>query len=221
MLILTKMNLEDLETRAQDILQGLGFKKPRMQQTYVSLSGGWKMRCLLAGTLLKEADLMLIDEPTNFLDLSGILWLEGYLKYLNEKTNCTMVVVSHDRTFVENVCDEVVILRDRSLKYFRGTLSEYEQDFHERKLYMLRMKEASDRQTARFKQTIAQNIQQGKKMDDTNRLKQAKSRQKRLDERSGMQVNAQGHRFKASRDAGGEFSDSFFVSGGHNRLTWR
>lgn len=163
------------------------------------------MRCQLAGTLLREADLMLIDEPTNFLDLSGILWLEGYLKHLHGTTNCTMVVVSHDRTFIENICDEVLILRDRSLSYFRGTLSEYEQDFKDRKLYMARMKEASDRQTAKFKQTIAQNISQGKKTGDTNRLKQAKSRQKRVDERSGMQVNAQGHKFKLSRDSGGKF----------------
>lgn len=81
------------------------------------------MRCQLAGTLLREADLMLIDEATSFLDISGILWLEGYLKNLHETTNCTTVVVSYDRIFNENICDEVIILRDLSLSYFGGTLS--------------------------------------------------------------------------------------------------
>lgn len=93
-----------------------------MQQAYESRPRGWDMRCQLAGILLRQAHLMLTDEPTNFLDLSEILWLEGYLQYLHKTTNCTMVVVPHDRRFTENICDEILILRDLSLSHFRGTL---------------------------------------------------------------------------------------------------
>lgn len=82
------------------------------------------MRCLLAGTLLMEAKLMLIDGPTIFLDLSGKLWREGYLDKLQETTNCAMVGVSHDRIFGENICNEVLIPRDLSVSHLRGTLSE-------------------------------------------------------------------------------------------------
>lgn len=126
------------------------------------------MRCQLAGIKLREADLMLTDEPTDFLDLSGIL--EGYLKNLHETTNCTIVVVWHDRTFNENICDEnsrpegsVTQLPPRQT--FRTRTR-----FPDLKVYTARMKEAFDRQTAKSKQTIAQKISLGKKTGDTNRL---------------------------------------------------
>jgi ATPase subunit of ABC transporter with duplicated ATPase domains len=115
-----------------------------------------------------------------------------------------MVIVSHDRHFIDNCCNKVIILRNQSLTYFRGTLSEYESDFRTRQLHMARMKAASERQTAHFQKTIAENIRQGKKTGDDNRLRQAKSRQKRVEERSGMQVNEKGFKFKLSRDAGGK-----------------
>lgn len=162
------------------------------------------MRCQLAGVLIQDTDLMLLDEPTNFLDLSAILWLEKYLQRVHETHGMTMVIVSHDRQFIDNCCNEVIILRNQSLTYFRGTLSEYESDFRSRQLYMARMKAASERQTAHFQKTIAENIRQGKKTGDDNRLRQAKSRQKRVEERSGMQVNEKGFKFKLSRDAGGK-----------------
>ena len=176
-----------------------------MAQPYGSLSGGWRMRCRLAGVLVRPADLVLLDEPTNYLDLAGIVWLERYLQHhVSEVRGSTIVLVSHDRTFLDRACNELVVLRDRRLAYFRGTISQYDDDREERRLYMTRMAAAIERQREHLQRTIAENVRQGRKTGDQNRLRQAKSRQKRVVERTGMQVNEKGFRFKMSRDAGGE-----------------
>lgn len=161
------------------------------------------MRSDLTAVLLQDTDLLILDEPTNFLDLLGITWLEQYIQTLHEITDYSIVIVSHDRTFLDNLCDETIIFKDKSLHYHKGNLSAYEEDLHERRLYLTRAKEASDRQTLHFEKTIAENIKIGKKTGDDNRLRQAKSRQKRVNERSGMQVNSKGQKFKLSRDSAG------------------
>ena len=104
---------------------------------------------------------------------------------------------------MDNVTQQTIILKDRKLEYFKGNLSEYEKDRKARKLHLIRLKEASGRQREHFQNTIADNIRQGKKTGDTNRLRQAKSRKKRVEERIGMQTNEKGFRFKSSRDGGG------------------
>jgi ATPase subunit of ABC transporter with duplicated ATPase domains len=196
------MNFEAVKNAVIKVLKGLGFSPSRMEQPFMNLSGGWKMRCKLASVLIQQADLLLLDEATNYLDLAGIIWLEQYIKWINETKGETILVVSHDREFMNNVSQETIILKDRKLEYFKGNLSEYEKDRKARQLHLIRIKEASDRQKEHFQNTIAENIRQGKKTGDTNRLRQAKSRQKRVEERTGMQTNAKGFRFKASRDGG-------------------
>lgn len=143
---------------------------------------------------------MILDEPTNFLDLLGVVWLENYLQQLRETSQTTIVLVSHDRDFVNAVCEEIVILRDQKLNYFRGNLAAYEQDFEEQKLYLGRMKEAQERQIAHMEASIRENMKIGKKTNDDNKLRQAKSRQKKVDDRMGLQVSANGGRFKLNRD---------------------
>jgi ATPase subunit of ABC transporter with duplicated ATPase domains len=196
--------LEDVETTAANVLKGLGFSSKRMQQPFNTLSGGWKMRCQLASALIQPADLMLLDEATNYLDLSGIVWLERYIQKINETHGTTIVIVSHDRDFLNNICEETIILRDCKLEYFKGNLAAYMEDREAQKLDRIRKKDASERQKAHFQNTIAENIKQGKKTGDDNRLQQAKSRKKRVEERTGLQVSAKGHRFKFTRDAGGK-----------------
>ncbi|KAG4221045.1 hypothetical protein PC116_g30478, partial [Phytophthora cactorum] len=71
--------LTEIESRAKKILTGLGFTESRMAQRVSSLSGGWKMRTALAAALLQDADILILDEPTNFLDLLGIIWLQRHL----------------------------------------------------------------------------------------------------------------------------------------------
>ncbi|OOQ82838.1 putative ABC transporter [Penicillium brasilianum] len=197
---LEDMNLADMEKEARRILLGLGFKEENLEKKVSTLSGGWRMRCMLASVLVQSPDIMILDEPTNFLDLLGVVWLENYLQQLRETSETTILLVSHDRDFINAVCEEIVILRDQKLTYFRGNLAAYEQDFEEQKLYWGRMKESQERQIAHMEASIRENLKIGKKTNDDNKLRQAKSRQKKVDDRMGLQVNANGHRFKLNRD---------------------
>ncbi|CEN62552.1 hypothetical protein ASPCAL09185 [Aspergillus calidoustus] len=197
------MKVVDVEQQARQILLGLGFKEDMLGKPFHTLSGGWRMRCMLASILIQNPDIMILDEPTNFLDLLGVVWLEEYLKRMRESSQTTILLVSHDRDFVDAVCEEIVILRDQKLTYFKGNLSAYEKDFEEQKLYWGRMKEAQDRQIAHMEATVRESIKVGKKTNDDNKLRMAKSRQKKLDDRMGVQVSARGGRFKLNRDLAG------------------
>lgn len=200
LLISNQMKLADMEHRARQILIGLGFKEDGFEKKISTLSGGWRMRCMLASVLVQDPDIMILDEPTNFLDLLGVVWLESYLKQLRDTSETTLVLVSHDRDFINAVCQEIVIVRDQKLTYFRGNLSAYEEDFEAQKLYLGRMKEAQERQIAHMESSIRENMKLGKKTGDENKLRQAKSRQKKVDDRMGLQVSANGGRFKLNRD---------------------
>lgn len=200
---LEAMKLVDVEHQARQILTGLGFKESTFNKPFSTLSGGWRMRCTLASILIQDPDVMILDEPTNFLDLLGVVWLENYLQRLRDLSQTTIVLVSHDRDFVNAVCEEIVILRDEKLSYFRGNLSAYEKDFEEQKLYWGRMKEAQERQVAHMEATIRDTVKMGKKTNDDSKLRMAKSRQKKIDDRMGAQVSANGGRFKLNRDLGG------------------
>lgn len=189
-----------MEKEARKVLLGLGFKEDTFDKKVSTRSGGWRMRCMLASVLVQNPDIMILDEPTNFLDLLGVVWLENYLKLLRESAETTILLVSHDRDFINAVCEEIVILRDQKLTYFRGNLAAYEQDFEEQKLYLGRMKEAQERQVAHMEASIRENMKVGKKTGDDNKLRQAKSRQKKVDDRMGLQVSANGGRFKLNRD---------------------
>ena len=198
----------DVEAKARHILLGLGFKESQLDKPFASLSGGWKTRCLLAATLVQTSDVLILDEPTNFLDLLGILWLEHHLATLKEDSPDTIVVaVSHDRDFVNAVASETIMLRDQSLKYFAGNISAYDKSIRHEILRMTRMKDAQDKQMAHIEKTITNNMRVGKKTGDENRIRQAKSRQKKLDDRMGLQVSARGGRFKLNRDFGGFSAD--------------
>ncbi|KAK4660868.1 hypothetical protein QC762_122860 [Podospora pseudocomata] len=197
--------LADIESQAKKILTGLGFTDAYMARPANTLSGGWQMRSNLAVALLQETDILILDEPTNFLDLLGIIWLQKYLEGLEDihPTPPTLILVSHDRDFTSTVCTDLMILKDRGLAYFHGDLPTYEAAQAERKLYLTKMKDAQDKQKAHIQDSIQKNMAAGRKNDDQNKLRQAKSRQKKLDDRWGMQVNAKGHKFKLNRDMAG------------------
>ncbi|QMW37944.1 hypothetical protein G4B11_001180 [Aspergillus flavus] len=202
------MKVVDIEQQARQILIGLGFHETTFDKPFLTLSGGWRMRCMLASVLIQSPDFMILDEPTNFLDLLGVVWLENYLRQLKDTSQTTIILVSHDRDFVNAVCEEIIILRDQKLTYFKGNLSAYEKDFEEQKLYWGRMKEAQERQIAHMEATIRETTKTGKKTNDDNKLCMAKSRQKKLDDRMGVQVSATGGRFKLNRDRAGWHSSS-------------
>lgn len=195
--------IAEVESRAKKVLAGLGFSDSYMQEPVSSLSGGWKMRTALAASLLQETDILILDEPTNYLDLFGIMWLQQHLTTLAETTDPpTLILVSHDRDFI-SLCTDLLIIKDKDLTYFHGDLPMYESSKAEKKTYLTKMKEAKDKQKEHIQQTIQKNMKDGKARDDQNKLRQAKSRQKKLDDRFGMEVNAKGGRFKLNRDRGG------------------
>ncbi|KAI2834822.1 hypothetical protein CBS147321_10514 [Aspergillus niger] len=188
------------ETRARSILTGLGFSSAMMAKPISDLSGGWHMRAALASTLLQDADILILDEPTNFLDMLGIIWLQRYLTSLGDNRKPpTMIIVSHDRDFI-SLCTDLIILKDKQLTYFHGDLPTYETSQSERRKYLTTIKEAQDKQKAHIEKTIAASLKAGKANDDQNKIRQAKSRQKKLDNRWGMEVGARGGRFKLNRD---------------------
>lgn len=93
--MLGEMDADDAEARARVILRGLGFKTEWIEGEYNVLSGGWRTRCLLACVLFQSCDVLLLDECTNFLDLPAIIWLQGYIQRLENRTVVTVYVLTY------------------------------------------------------------------------------------------------------------------------------
>jgi ATP-binding cassette, subfamily F, member 3 len=108
--------------RAEQLLHGLGFTHEQMHEPVASFSGGWRMRLNLAQALMCPSDLLLLDEPTNHLDLDAILWLEDWLK----RYPGTLVIVSHDRDFLDGVVNVVVHIDNKKLRRYSGNYSAFE-----------------------------------------------------------------------------------------------
>lgn len=114
-----------IEGRASSILNGLGFTQDTFENPVSSFSGGWQMRLQLARTLIAPAELLLLDEPTNHLDIEAILWLEKWL----QSKKCSMLIISHDRDFLDNVCTHTLHLSQRKLKLYTGNYSSFASQF--------------------------------------------------------------------------------------------
>ncbi|WP_046078800.1 ribosomal protection-like ABC-F family protein [Halomonas sp. HG01] len=108
--------------RAAQLLVGLGFDQGDLARPLSDFSGGWRMRVNLARTLFMPSDLLLLDEPTNHLDLDALLWLEQWLT----RYPGTLLLISHDRDFLDAVCDHIVHFDRRSLVLYRGNYSTFE-----------------------------------------------------------------------------------------------
>ena len=108
--------------RAEALLLGLGFRREELEQPVSSFSGGWRMRLNLAQALMCRSDLLLLDEPTNHLDLDAIIWLEDWLR----RYPGTLLVVSHDRDFLDGVVKAIVHIDRRRLRRYTGDYSSFE-----------------------------------------------------------------------------------------------
>jgi len=113
----------DANARAQALLLGLGFRSDQLDAPVNSFSGGWRMRLQLARALMCPADLLLLDEPTNHLDLDALVWLEAWLK----RFEGTMIVISHDREFLDAITRVTVHLDEQSLTRYTGNYSAFEE----------------------------------------------------------------------------------------------
>ncbi|XP_051117422.1 ABC transporter F family member 4 [Andrographis paniculata] len=126
------MGSDAAEAQASKILAGLGFTKDMQGRPTKSFSGGWRMRISLARALFVQPTLLLLDEPTNHLDLRAVLWLEEYLCRWKK----TLVVVSHDRDFLNTVCNEIIHLHDLKLHFYRGNFDDFESGYEQRRKEM-------------------------------------------------------------------------------------
>lgn len=113
----------DAVPRAQALILGLGFKVNELEQPVNSFSGGWRMRLQLARALMCPSDLLLLDEPTNHLDLDALVWLESWL----QKYAGTMIVISHDREFLDAVTDVTLHIENAGLTRYGGNYSKFEE----------------------------------------------------------------------------------------------
>ncbi|XP_030974470.1 ABC transporter F family member 4-like [Quercus lobata] len=130
------------EAQASKILAGLGFTKDMQGRPTRSFSGGWRMRISLARALFVQPTLLLLDEPTNHLDLRAVLWLEEYLCRWKK----TLVVVSHDRDFLNTVCTEIIHLHDFKLHFYRGNFDDFESGYEQRRKEMNKKFETYEKQ---------------------------------------------------------------------------
>jgi ATP-binding cassette subfamily F protein 3 len=111
-----------VQSRGEQLLLGLGFSLDQMKQPVASFSGGWRMRLNLAQALMCPSELLLLDEPTNHLDLDAIIWLEDWLK----KYPGTLIIISHDRDFLDEIVNVIVHIDERKLKRYSGNYSGFE-----------------------------------------------------------------------------------------------
>jgi len=110
-----------LESRAKKVLGGLGFTPEQMQTSFKTFSGGWRMRIALAKLLFREPDILLLDEPTNHLDLESLLWLESFLS----DWKGTLLLISHDRTFLDKTINQVMEIHHQKVQNYSGNYSRY------------------------------------------------------------------------------------------------
>src|SRR5882724_6822757 len=131
-----------MQAKAEEVLEGIGFSTQDLHRPLKEFSGGWRMRVMLAKLLLEKPSLLMLDEPTNHLDLPSIEWVENYLRNYEG----AVIIVSHDRTFLDNVITKTVDVTNQQLVTYEGNYSYYLQEKEMRE----EIQQAKIRQTERF-----------------------------------------------------------------------
>ncbi|MAC11500.1 MAG: glycosyl transferase family 1, partial [Sphingorhabdus sp.] len=157
-------------SRAARILAGLGFDEDAQHRPLDSFSGGWRMRVALAALLFSAPDVLLLDEPSNHLDLEAVLWLEDFLLSYPG----TILLVSHERDFLNNVVDHILHLERGGLTLYPGGYDAFERQRAERQAQLASAKAKQEAQADRLKDYIARNSARA------STAKQAQSRAKAL-----------------------------------------
>ena len=166
------------EPRARRILAGLGFTPAMQSRPTQDFSGGWRMRVSLARALFLEPTLLLLDEPTNHLDLNAVIWLNNYLQNWKK----TLLIVSHDQTFLDDVCTDIIHLDNLKLYSYRGNYAQF------KTMYAQRLKEQLkeyEKQEKRLKELKAQGA--SKKVAE-KKTKEAYTRKQQKGQRKGAAV---------------------------------
>ncbi|XP_045542634.1 ATP-binding cassette sub-family F member 1 isoform X2 [Papilio machaon] len=162
------------EPRARRILAGLGFSKEMQDRATKNFSGGWRMRVSLARALYIEPTLLLLDEPTNHLDLNAVIWLDNYLQGWKK----TLLVVSHDQSFLDNVCNEIIHLDQQKLFYYKGNYSMFKKMYAQKRKEMIKEYEKQEKRLKEMKSHGQSKKQAEKKQKEVLTRKQEKNRSK-------------------------------------------
>ena len=173
------------EPKARRILAGLGFTAEMQDRPTKNFSGGWRMRVSLGRALYLEPTLLMLDEPTNHLDLNAVIWLDNYLQGWKK----TLLIVSHDQSFLDNVCTDIIHLDMEKLFYYRGNYSLFKKMFQQKRKEQIK---DFEKQVKHLKELKAQGQSKKaaeKKQKEVFTKKQEKNRpklQKNEDEESGL-----------------------------------
>lgn len=138
------------QSRGETLLQGLGFKMADMQKKVADFSGGWRIRLNLARALMCPSDILLLDEPTNHLDLDAVMWLENWLRNYPG----TLLLISHDRDFLDGICSHIVHLYQKKLNLYKGNYSDYERQRAEHLAQQQSMFEQQQRKRAHLQEYV-------------------------------------------------------------------
>ena len=189
----------DAEARAAALLAGLGLEPERHERPMRELSGGFRLRVLLAQTLFSDPDLLLLDEPTNHLDISSVQWLEGYLREFRG----AFVVVSHDRHFLNTICDTIADLDYQELRLYTGDYDAFERA----KALAVEQKEAEIERTEARIEEMQQFIDRFRAK--ATKARQASARKKQVEKMELPEITrssrrAPGFQFEQTRSSGRE-----------------
>ncbi|EDW65882.2 ATP-binding cassette sub-family F member 1 [Drosophila virilis] len=162
------------EARARRILAGLGFSKEMQDRPTNKFSGGWRMRVSLARALYLEPTLLMLDEPTNHLDLNAVIWLDNYLQGWKK----TLLIVSHDQSFLDNVCNEIIHLDQKKLFYYKGNYSMFKKMYVQKRREMIKEYEKQEKRLRELKAHGQSKKAAEKKQKESLTRKQEKNKTK-------------------------------------------
>lgn len=190
---LKAIGAESAEARARRILAGLGFSKSMQNRATKNFSGGWRMRVSLARALFLEPTLLLLDEPTNHLDLNAVIWLDNYLQGWKK----TLLIVSHDQSFLDNVCTDIIHVDQQKLFYYKGNYTMFKKMYEQKKREMIKAYEKQEKRIKDLKAHGQSKKAAEKKQKEALTRKQEKNRTKiqKQEEDTGPQELLQ--KFKA------------------------
>ncbi len=188
----------ELEHKAKKILTGLGFKENDFNRPILQMSGGWQMRTLLAKLLTCRYDLLLLDEPTNYLDLNAALWLKDYLAGFKG----TFIMISHDKTFLNEVTNYSLILENGSIFKVQGTFQHYEQIREEKRRHLLKQFREQEKKRGQLERFIARFHAQPNKAAAVRAKRTQLEKMQEIIVPAGPRESIKGFHFPAARPSG-------------------